>query len=105
MVKVIAASSLVSSMSELSDGEVEIPDRELGLVASIASELLENNKTTNVSIVFDSLAELIMGQHWEQTYSGIKQLFELASDPNSTAIFLGNSETMHRSLIDAIRRF
>jgi len=42
MVKVIAASSLVSSMSELSDGEVEIPDRELGLVASIASELLEN---------------------------------------------------------------
>ena len=105
MVKVIAASSLVSSMSELSDGEVEIPDRELGLVASIASELLENNKTTNVSIVFDSLAELIMGQHWEQTYSGIKQLFELVSVPNSTVIFLGNRETMDPRLLGAIRSF
>ena len=105
MVKVIAASSLVSSMSELSDGEVEIPDRELGLVASIASELLENNKTTNVSIVFDSLAELIMGQHWEQTYSGIKQLFELVSVLNSTVIFLGNRETMDPRLLGAIRSF
>jgi aryl carrier-like protein len=105
MVKVIAASSLVSSMSELSDGEVEIPDRELGLVASIASELLESNKTTNVSIVFDSLAELITGQHWEQTYSGIKQLFELVSVPNSTVIFLGNLDTMDPKLLGAIRSF
>jgi len=105
MVKVIAASSLVSSMSELPDGEVEIPDRELGLVASIASELLENNKSTNVSIVFDSLAELITGQHWEQTYSGIKQLFELVSVPNSTVIFLGNRDTMDPRLLGAIRSF
>lgn len=105
MVKVIAASSLVSSMSELPDGEVEIPDRELGLVASIASELLENNKTTNVSIVFDSLADLITGQHWEQTYSGIKQLFELVSVPNSTVIFLGNRDTMDPKLLGAIRSF
>jgi hypothetical protein len=105
MVKVIAASSLVSSMSELPDGEVEIPDRELGLVASITSELLENNKTTNVSIVFDSLAELITGRHWEQTYSGIKQLFELVSVPNSTVIFLGNRDTMDPRLLGAIRSF
>lgn len=105
MVKVIAASSLVSSMSEQSDGEVEIPDRELGLVASITSELLENNKSTNVSIVFDSLAELITGRHWEQTYSGIKQLFELVSVPNSTVIFLGNRDTMDPRLLGAIRSF
>jgi hypothetical protein len=105
LVKVIAASSLISSMSELPDGEVEIPDRELGLVASITSELLENNKTTNVSIVFDSLAELITGRHWEQTYSGIKQLFELVSVPNSTVIFLGNRDTMDPKLLGAIRSF
>ena len=46
-----------------------------------------------------------MGQHWEQTYSGIKQLFELVSVPNSTVIFLGNRETMDPRLLGAIRSF
>ncbi|HZD12161.1 MAG TPA: hypothetical protein VE177_01405, partial [Candidatus Binatus sp.] len=104
MIKVIAASSIVSTMSEHPNGEVEIPDRELGLVAAITSELLEN-ETMNCSIVYDSIQELMISEHWEQTYSGIKQLFELVSVPNSTVIMLCNRETMDPRLLNAIRSF
>jgi hypothetical protein len=92
MVKVVAASSLVSVPEELPDGEVEIPDRELGLVTSIASDFLENNKMMMLSFVFDSLSELIGGERWEQVYSGVKQLVEMLSVPNATTLFLVNRD-------------
>ncbi len=105
MVKVISASSLVSSMDELQDGEIQVPDHELGLVAAVTSNLIENNPSTNSSFVFDSLPELMTSNHWEQTYSGIKQLFELVSVPNATVIFLANRDTFDPKLIGAIRGF
>jgi len=103
LIKTVAASSLVSVPDELPDGEVQIPDRELGLVTSIASDLLENNKTTAVRFVFDSITELIRGDHWEQLYSGIKQLVELLSVQHATAIFLVNRDTFDPKFLGALR--
>ncbi len=103
MVKVVAASSLVSAPEELPDGEVEIPDRELGLVTSIASDFLENNKAMMLSFVFDSLTELIGGERWEQVYSGVKQLVELLSVPNATALFLMNRDVAEPRFLGALK--
>lgn len=103
LIKTVAASSLVSVPDELLDGEVQIPDRELGLVTSIASDLLENNKTTAVRFVFDSITELIRGDHWEQLYSGVKQLVELLSVQHATAIFLVNRDTFDPKFLGALR--
>ncbi len=103
LIKTVAASSLVSVPDELPDGEVQIPDRELGLVTSIASDLLENNKTTAVRFVFDSITELIRSDHWEQLYSGIKQLVELLSVQHATAIFLVNRDTFDPKFLGALR--
>ncbi len=102
-VKIIAASSLVSVIDELEDGEVQIPDRELGLVTSIASDLLENNKTTAVRFAFDSLPELVRGDHWEQVYAGVKQLVELLGVPHATALFLVNADTLDPKFLAALR--
>lgn len=103
MVKVVAASSLVSAPEELPDGEVEIPDRELGLVTSIASDFLENNKAFTLSFVFDSLTELIGGERWEQVYSGVKQLVEMLSVPNATALFLVNQDVTEPRFLGALK--
>ncbi len=102
-VKLVAASPLVSAPDELPDGEVQIPDRELGLVTSIASDLLEANKDLPACLVFDSITELVRGDQWEQVYSGIKQLAELVALPNATALFLANQDTLEPHFLGALR--
>ncbi len=103
MVRVVAASSLVSVPDELPGGEIQIPDKELGLVTSLVTEFYENNKSVALSFVFDSISELIRGERWEQVYSGIKQLIELLSPSTITAIFLVNTETTEPRFLGALR--
>lgn len=103
MVRIVAASSLVSAPDELPDGEIQIPDKELGLVTSLVAEFYENNKSVALSIVFDSIGELIRGERWEQVYSGVKQLVELVTPSTITAIFLFNKETTDPRFLGALR--
>ncbi len=102
-VRIVAASPLVSALDELPDGEVQIPDKELGMVTSIASDFVENNKNMAVSFVFDSLSDLIRADRWEHTYSGVKQLVELLSVPNATALFLANRDKSDPRFLGALR--
>src|SRR5439155_2084398 len=94
MIKIIAASSLISVPDELPDGEMQIPDKELGLVAAVLSDFLDNSKNSGASFVFDSITELIREERWEQVYSGIKQLIDFLTVPNVTAFFLAIIKTM-----------
>jgi hypothetical protein len=103
MVRIVAASSLVSAPDESPDGEIQIPDKELGLVTSLLTDMFENNKSVALSFVFDSITELIRGERWEQVYSGIKQLIELLSPSTVTAIFLVNQETTEGRFLGALR--
>lgn len=103
MVRIVAASSLVSAPDESPDGEIQIPDKELGLVTSLVTDFFENNMSVALSFVFDSITELIRGERWEQVYSGIKQLIELLSPPTVTAIFLVNTETTEPRFLGALR--
>jgi hypothetical protein len=102
MIKIIAASSLISVPDELPDGEMQIPDKELGLVAAVLSDFIDNSKNSGASFVFDSITELIRGERWEQVYSGIKQLIDLLSVPNATALFLANINTMEPRFLGAL---
>lgn len=102
MIKIIAASSLISVPDELPDGEMQIPDKELGLVAAVLSDFIDNSKNSGASFVFDSITELIRGERWEQVYSGIKQLIDLLSVPNATALFLANVDTMEPRFLGAL---
>ncbi len=102
MIKIIAASSLISAPDELLDGEMQIPDKELGLVAAILSDFIDNSKNSGASFVFDSITELIRGERWEQVYTGIKQLIDLLSVPNATALFLANVNTMEPRFLGAL---
>lgn len=102
-IKIVAASSLISSPDELPDGEMQIPDKELGLVAAIVSDFLDNSKTSGASFVFDSITDLIRGERWEQIYAGIRQLIDLLTVPNATAIFLANVNTMDSRFLGALR--
>jgi len=103
MIKIIAASSLISAPDELPDGEMQIPDKELGLVAAIVSDYLDNSKNSGTSFVFDSITDLIRGERWEQVYAGIKQLIDLLTVPNVTALFLANSNIMEPRFLGALR--
>ncbi|MBO0888067.1 hypothetical protein J2P12_03105, partial [Candidatus Bathyarchaeota archaeon] len=103
MIKIIAASSLISAPDELPDGEMQIPDKELGLVASIVSDFLENSKISGATFVFDSLTDLIRGERWEQVYAGVRQLIDLLTVPNATALFLANTDTMEARFIGALQ--
>ena len=102
MLKIVAASSLVSVPSEVGDGEVQIPSKELGLVTSFVSDFLDS-ATMPLSLVFDSITELIRGYRWEQVYSGVKQLTELLNVPTATAIFLANRDTEDPRFLGAVR--
>jgi len=103
MIKIIAASSLISAPDELPDGEMQIPDKELGLVAAIVSDFLDNSKNSGACFAFDSLTDLIRGERWEQVYAGIRQLIDLLTVPNGTALFLANVSTMEPRFIGALR--
>src|SRR5712664_3492340 len=103
MVRIVAASSLVSAPDESPDGEIQIPDKELGLVTSLITDFFENNTSVALSFVFDSITELIRGERWEQVYSGIKQLIELLNPSTVTAIFLVNTETTEARFLGALR--
>src|SRR5438093_10757564 len=94
MIKIIAASSLISVPDELPDGEMQIRDQELGLVAAVLSDFLDNSKNSGASFVFDSITELIRGERWERGYSGLKQLIDLLTVPNATALILASINTM-----------
>jgi hypothetical protein len=82
---------------------MQIPDKELGLVASIASDFIDNSKNSGVSFVFDSISDLIRGERWEQIYAGIRQLIDLLTVPNATALFLANTNTMDPRFLSALR--
>src|SRR5438309_5466964 len=43
MIKIIAAPSLISVSDELPDGEMQIPDKELGLVAAVLSDFIDTS--------------------------------------------------------------
>jgi hypothetical protein len=103
MIKIIAASSLISTPDETSESEMQIPDKELGLVASIVSDFLDNSKNSGASFVFDSITDLIRGERWEQVYVGIRQLIDLLTVPNATALFLVNVSMMEPRFIGALR--
>ncbi len=102
-VKIIASSSLISTADQLPDGEVQIPDRELGLVTSIVSDLLDTAKGLPASFVFDSIMDMVHGDHWEQVYSGIKQIIELVSLPNVTTLILANRDTLDPQFLGALK--
>jgi hypothetical protein len=102
-IRIIAASSLISSPDELPDGEMQIPDKELGLVAAIVSDFLDNSKSSGASFVFDSITDLIRGDRWEQVYTGIRQLIDLLTVPNATALFLANVNTLEPRFLGALR--
>ncbi len=101
-VKIVAASPLVLQHNELPDGEVEIPDRELGLVTLIVSDLIESAKGLSACFVFDSMTELIRGERWEQVYSGVKQIVELVAQPNITTLLLANRDALDPRLVGAL---
>jgi hypothetical protein len=103
MIKIIAASSLISAPDELPDGEMQIPDKELGLVAAIVSDYLDNSKNSGANFVFDSITDLIRGERWEQVFAGIRQLIDLLTVPNITALFLANASTMEPRFLGALR--
>jgi hypothetical protein len=103
MIKIVAASSLISAPDELTDGEMQIPDKELGLVAAIASDFLDNSKNSGSSFVFDSITDLIRGERWEQVYAGIRQLIDLLTVPNATALFLVNVNSTEPRFLGALR--
>ena len=102
-VKIIASSSLISSPDQLPDGEVQIPDRELGLVTSIVADLLETAKGLPACFVFDSIMDMVHGDHWEQVYSGLKQIIELVSLPNVTTLVLANQDTLDPQFLGALK--
>src|SRR5207247_5914784 len=103
MIKLMADSSLLAGPDELPAGQMQIPDKELGLVASIASDSLDNSKNSGASFVFDSITDLIRGERWEQVYEGIRQLIDLLTVPNATALFLANTNTMEPRFVGALR--
>ena len=102
-VKIIASSSLISTPDQLPDGEVQIPDRELGLVTSIVADLLDTAKGLPACFVFDSIMDMVHGDHWEQVYSGIKQIIELVSLPNVTTLVLANQDTLDSQFLGALK--
>src|SRR5206468_11141075 len=75
----------------------------LGLVARIVSDFLDNSKNSGASFVFDSITDLIRGERWEQVYEGIRQLIDLLTVPNATALFLANTNTMEPRFVGALR--
>ncbi len=103
LIKIVAASSLISAPDELPDGEMQIPDKELGLVAAVASDFLDNSKNSGTTFVFDSITDLIRGERWEQVYDGIRQLIDLLTVPNATALFLVNVNSTENRFLGALR--
>ena len=102
-VKIIAASSLVSAPNESVDGEIEIPDRELGLVTSIASDLIDTASGLPSCFIFDSIMDMVHGDHWEQVYSGLKQIIELLSVPKVTTMVLANQDILDPQFLGALK--
>src|SRR5947208_13749005 len=82
---------------------MQLLDKERGLVAAVLSDCLDNSKNFGDSFVFDSITELIRGERWEQVYSAIKQLIDLLTVPNATALFLANINTMEPRFVGALR--
>ncbi len=102
-VKIVAASSLVFEHDELPDGEIQIPDRELGLVTSIVSDLIETARGMPACFVFDSIMNLVNGDQWEQVYSGVKQIIEILALPNLTTVLVANEDTMDSQFLGALK--
>src|SRR5262249_18960030 len=102
-VKIVAASSLISAPDQSEEGEIQIPDRELGLVTSIASDLIETAKGLPSVFIFDSIMDMVHGDHWEQVYSGLKQIIELVSVPKVTTMVLANQDTLDPQFLGALK--
>ena len=47
--------------------------------------------------------DMVHGDHWEQVYSGLKQIIELVSVPKVTTMVLANQDTLDPQFLGALK--
>jgi len=93
-VKFFCLTQQVNVPRELSENETLLPSNDTSLMLDALDQTLKTHPADKVSMVFDSLSDLVVSFGFEKTYNFVKYTTDLLSSPRITALFLLN-QTAH----------
>jgi len=93
-VKFLCLTQQVNVPRQLSENETLVPSNDQSLMLAVLDQTLKTHPDDKVSMVFDSLSDLVLSFGFEKTYNFVKYSIEILSSPRITALFLLN-QTAH----------
>jgi len=93
-VKFLCLTQQVKVPRELSENEMLLPSNDTSLMLDALDQTLKTHPDDKISIVFDSLSDLVLSFGFEKTYNFLKYSMDMLSSPRITALFLLN-QTAH----------
>lgn len=86
-----------------SENEMLLPAKNTALMLQTFDEVLKANHQTKISIVFDSLSDLLLSIGFERTYDFLRQAIEMLTTPKVTALILLNPAAHDPKTTSSIR--
>ena len=93
-VKFFCLTQQVNVPRELSENERLLPSNDTSLMLDALDQTLKTHSEDKISMVFDSLSDLVLSLGFEKTYNFVKYATDMLSSPRITALFLLN-QTAH----------
>jgi hypothetical protein len=93
-VKFFCLTQQVNVPRELSENERLLPSNDTSLMLDALDQTLKTHSEDKISMVFDSLSDLVLSLGFEKTYNFVKYATDMLSSPRITVLFLLN-QTAH----------
>jgi len=93
-VKFLCLTQQVTVPREFSENEMLLPSNDTSLMLAALDQTLKAHPDDKISMVFDSLSDLVLSFGFEKTYNFVKYSMDMLSSPRITVLFLLN-QTAH----------
>jgi len=102
-VKFFCLTQQVNVPRVFSENEMLLPSNDTSLMLNALDQTLKTHPDDKISIVFDSLSDLVLSFGLEKTYNFVKYAADMLSSPRITALFLLNQTAHNPNVSSSLR--
>jgi len=102
-VKFFCLTQQVNVPRELSENETLLPSNDTSLMLDALDQTLKTHPDGKISMVFDSLSDLVLSFGFEKAYSFVKYAMDMISSPRITALILLNQTAHDPDVLSSLR--
>jgi len=93
----------VSAPKELSENETLLPATDTSLTLDAMDKTIKAHPNDNISVIFDSLSDLVLSIGFDKTYQFAKYVSEILASRRVTALFLLNEAAHDAEVVHSLR--